>query len=121
MVSPRVDQALDSLDWKAKIGQMAQVDINALVDSTTKELRQDLVDHYIGELGIGSVLNCVQYDDGRPAWYLQDYRKAIVSIQETALKYKRPPVIWGLDSVHGANYIYGSVVTPQPLNLAATF
>lgn len=36
-------------------------------------------------------------------------------------KYKRPPVIWGLDSVHGANYLYNTITTPQPINLAATF
>ena len=36
-------------------------------------------------------------------------------------KYKRPPVIWGLDSVHGANYLYNTITTPQAINLAATF
>lgn len=30
-------------------------------------------------------------------------------------------MIWGLDSVHGANYLYNTISTPQPLNLAATF
>lgn len=121
---------MQDLDFSGKIGQLSQIDINILVTDDKTSLRQDLVDHYIGELGFGSVLNLVTQDvdwqNGgvvKPLsiWKSNDYRKAVIQIQDTAVKYGRPPVIWGLDSVHGANYIYGKISTPQPLNLAASF
>lgn len=122
-----MEQVLQDLDFSGKIGQLSQIDINILVTEDKTSLRQDLLDHYIGELGFGSVLNLVTQDvDGgavkpKNIWKSRDYRKAVIQIQDTAAKYGRPPVIWGLDSVHGANYIYGKISTPQPLNLAASF
>lgn len=114
-----IEDLLDSLGWEGQIGQMAQIDINMLLTDDHKELRQDLLDHYIGTLGIGSVLNNQNQMD--PLWKMQDFRKAVLQVQATAEKFNRPPVIWGLDSVHGANYIYDTIITPQPINLAASF
>ena len=31
------------------------------------------------------------------------------------------PVIYGLDTVHGANYVAGATIFPQPLGMAATW
>ena len=36
-------------------------------------------------------------------------------------KVAKVPVIWGLDSVHGANYVLDAILTPQQINLASTF
>ena len=36
-------------------------------------------------------------------------------------KVAKVPVIWGLDSVHGANYVMDAILTPQQINLASTF
>jgi len=102
--------------WKGQIGQMVQMDISLLLTTTEPiQLDQDLLDEYIGERGVGSVLN------NHYLWKAADYRREVIKIQQTALKYSRPPVIWGLDSVHGANYVRDAVVTPQPINLAASF
>jgi len=106
----------DRAQWKLKIGQMVQMDISMLLTTTEPiQLDQDLLDEYIGHRGVGSVLN------NHYLWNAADYRKEVIKLQETARKHKRPPVIWGLDSVHGANYILDAVVTPQPINLAASF
>jgi beta-glucosidase len=86
-------------------------------DSGSLILNQTALDYYIGQLGVGSVLNTV---DG-VAWTAREYRNIMMQIQECAANYSRPPVIWGLDSVHGANFVHGAILTPQPLNLAATF
>lgn len=114
-----IEDLLDSLGWDGQVGQMAQIDINMLLTDDHKELRQDLLDHYIGTLGVGSVLNNQNQAD--PLWKLEDFRAAVLQIQATAQKFGRPPVIWGLDSVHGANYLYDTIITPQPINLAASF
>ena len=101
---------------KLQIGQMVQMDISMLLTTTEPiQFDQDLLDEYIGERGVGSVLN-YHY-----LWKAADYRREVIRMQQTALKYNRPPVIWGIDSVHGANYVLDAVATPQPINLAASF
>lgn len=102
--------------WKLQIGQMVQMDVSMLMTTTEPiQFDQDLLDEYIGKRGVGSVLN------NHYLWKAADYRREVIRMQETARKYNRPPVIWGLDSVHGANYVLDAVVTPQPINLAASF
>eukprot|EP00531_Pseudo-nitzschia_arenysensis_P000373 CAMPEP_0116128016 /NCGR_PEP_ID=MMETSP0329-20121206/7138_1 /TAXON_ID=697910 /ORGANISM="Pseudo-nitzschia arenysensis, Strain B593" /LENGTH=1047 /DNA_ID=CAMNT_0003622133 /DNA_START=55 /DNA_END=3198 /DNA_ORIENTATION=- len=102
--------------WKLQIGQMVQMDVSMLMTTTEPiQFDQDLLDEYIGERGVGSVLN------NHYLWKAADYRREVIRMQQTARKYGRPPVIWGLDSVHGANYVLDAVVTPQPINLAASF
>ena len=115
-----VEKLLDSMDWKDYVGQMAQVDVNILLNDDKTALRQDLLDHYIGELGVGSVLNLIAGID-QNYWKISDFREAAIQIQQTAKKFNRPPVIWGLDSVHGANYLQQAITTPQPINIAASF
>ena len=114
-----VESWLERMSLEEKIGQMSQIDITALLEDDGnggKRLNLDQVKHFIGELGVGSVLNTVPVP-----WNASDYRVAAVQIQDIAKEYQRPPVIWGLDSVHGANYVHGASWTPQPINLAATF
>ena len=41
-----------------------------------------------------------------------------VALNETRLKI---PIIYGIDSIHGANYVQEGVLFPQPLSQAATF
>lgn len=113
---------LSGMTLEDQIYQMGQVDINLLTEddpniSGKKRLSQEKVIEVVGKHGIGSVLNYVQ---GIP-WTAKDYRQAVIELNSVAYNYSRPPIIWGLDSVHGANYIHGAVITPQPINLAATF
>lgn len=114
-----VEDLLQGMSLEEQIGQMSQIDIVMLTEDDNnggKRLNIDQVKHFIGELGIGSVLNTVPVP-----WTAADYRQAAIQIQDIAKEYHRPPVIWGIDSVHGANYIKGANWTPQPINLAATF
>ena len=123
----RIRDMMKDMSWNDKIGQMSQIEINMLLTEDKSSLRQDLLDHYIGELGIGSVLNNIVVDSNNNGnsmmkfWTISKFRQASIQIQETAKKYNRPPVIWGLDSVHGANYLIGTIMTPQPINIAASF
>lgn len=112
-----VEEVLSKMMLADKIGQMSQIDIVMLLEEETKDmvLNLDKVKHFIGELGVGSVLNTVPVP-----WTAQQYRRAAMQIQEIATQYNRPPVIWGLDSVHGANYVHGASWTPQPINVAAS-
>jgi beta-glucosidase len=117
-----VQRLLSRMSVNDKIGQMAQVDINVLCEDDPNEsgkrrLSDEKLRTALGENGVGSVLNYIQ---GRP-FTPREIRHAVIQIQAVVKNYSRPPVIWGLDSVHGANYVHGAVVTPQPINIAATF
>ena len=41
--------------------------------------------------------------------------------QRVAAELGEPPILFGLDSVHGAGYVQGATVYPQQLNIGATF
>ena len=134
-----IEKLLDTMDWKEQIGQMIQIDINVLLtttddttdnDNTTADdttttpttttpvtFNQTLLNYYIGELGIGSVLN------NHYKWTSAQYRTEVIRLQNTAKTYSKNkiPVIWGLDSIHGSNYIVDTVLTPQPINIASSF
>lgn len=119
-----LDHLLDDLGWDGQVGQMAQIDVNMLLTDDKNGLDQEKLDHFIGRLGVGSVLNNVVADgsnEQQKMWKISDFRNAVVQIQQTAQSHGRPPVIWGLDSVHGANYLYDTLIAPQPINMAASF
>jgi beta-glucosidase len=122
-----IQKLLASMSVDDKIGQMAQVDIALLLEDgdisflieggrTGKRLNASLVEYFIGDIGVGSIQNT-------PAvpWTALDYRRAMIQIQQVAARHNRPPVIWGLDSVHGANYVHNATLTPQAINIAATW
>ncbi|KAI2511890.1 xylan 1-4-beta-xylosidase [Fragilaria crotonensis] len=122
VASHRVETLLDSMSVEQLIGQMSQIDLKMLLDDDTGDdatVRVNLskLEYYIGHLGIGSVLNNVVGHQ----WNASQFRSAVVEMQQVAKKYNNPPIIYGLDSIHGANYIRGATLTPQPINLAATF
>ena len=125
-----IEKLLDTMDWKEQIGQMIQIDINVLLTTTADDttgttpttntpvtFNQTLLNYYIGELGIGSVLN------NHYKWTSAQYRTEVIRLQNTAKTYSKNkiPVIWGLDSIHGSNYILDTVLTPQPINIASSF
>jgi beta-glucosidase len=115
-----VDRWLKEMSLADQIGQMSQIDINMLLEDdghNGKRLNHYAVERFIGEMGIGSVLNTV----AGLQWTARQYRETAIALNQVAEKYKRPPVIWGLDSVHGANYIQNAILTPQPINIAATW
>lgn len=82
--SDLVEKTLAGMTWDDLVGQMAQIDIAVLLNENGTALVQDQLDHYIGELGVGSVLNNVAKGD--KIWTIADFRAAAVKIQQTAQK-----------------------------------
>ena len=67
---------------------------------------------------VGSILNTA-YDRAQPS---KMWHQIIKSIQEKALNTSlKIPILYGLDSIHGANYIQEATLFPQPLAMAASF
>ena len=105
-----------------KCGQMTQVTFY-VIEKENYILNEDPVDliklkKAIVEKHVGSILNT----PGNIAQKAEIWQKIITHIhdetQNTRLKI---PVIYGIDSIHGANYIQEAVLFPQPLAQAASF
>ena len=106
-----IEEMLSSMSLKHKINQMAQIDVATLNNGPIDEN----IDWFFGQEGYGSILV-----DGIVVEPL-DFVNLMEKIQNVTKTYNLPPVIAGLDSVHGANAIRGAVIFPQQINLASTF
>lgn len=110
-----VQDWIDAMTLREKVHQMAQIDISLLFQND--QIDYGKIEYYFGTLGVGSLL-VVPYQKYREAW---EYRNIISAIRNVTNAYDRPPVLVGIDSVHGANYVKNAVFLPQQLNIAATW
>lgn len=117
----QVERLLAQMSLEQKIGQMTQLTITSILetDSHGKVRRpfrlksQDIFTTY----HIGSILNTPQ-DDVDP----REWRELIGYLQSFTQKGKlNIPLLYGIDSIHGANYVYGATLFPQPIAQAASW
>ncbi len=114
-----VEKLLAQMTLKEKVGQMTQLEIGMVTDGTGPNLRinPDKLHKAVGEYGVGSILNV-----NDQALSLEKWHEIIRAIQEEAKKSRlKIPVLYGIDTIHGANYIAESTLFPQPLAMAATW
>lgn len=123
-----IEQLIQQLTIEEKVGQMTQINLDVICEGgiyklvephhvDTSKLRTAIETWHVG-----SVLNC-----GGHAYPLNQWHQLIQPIHamtaNVAVQSKRPwiPVLYGVDAIHGANYMMGSVLFPQPLAQAASF
>jgi len=117
-IEDRVDALLKQMTAEEKVGQMTQVAIDVVSrDKPPHQLDpvklQAAIDHY----KVGSILNVMG-----SAYTVDHWQDIINQIQDAAQKTRlKIPVLYGLDSIHGANYVMGSTLFPQAFALAATW
>jgi beta-glucosidase len=114
-----VEKLLGQMTLKEKIGQMSQLEIGMVTDGHDQNIRinPEKLHKAVGEYGVGSILNVS--DEALPS---QQWHEIIRAIQDEAKKSRlQIPVLYGIDSIHGANYIAESTLFPQPLAMAATW
>jgi beta-glucosidase len=117
--SVRIQQLLARMTLKEKVGQMTQLELGMITDGAGDAIRINpaKLRKAIVEYGVGSILNIK--DQALP---LDTWRQIVGQIQAAAGGTRlKIPVVYGLDSIHGANYIRGSTIFPQPLAMAATW
>ncbi|CAO3695507.1 unnamed protein product [Umbelopsis ramanniana] len=115
-------EMVGKLSLKEKIGQMTQIEIGKLMDKDGfLDLKQ--VEYWVDEWKVGSFLDSPGNHGGKYQVYSPErFTEIVDSIQKVALEHgPKIPMIYGLDSVHGANYVNGAVLFPQPTSTAATF
>ena len=114
-----IDRLLSQMTLQEKVGQMTQLDIGMISDGMDQALRINpaKLEKAIGQYGVGSILN-VRDEAFTPLVWHGIIRQIQAAASRTRLKI---PVLYGIDSIHGANYIQGSTLFPQPLAMAATW
>jgi beta-glucosidase len=87
-------------------------------DAEPDELNEENLRNVLLNYRVGSILNVAGH-----AYTLDQWHSVIRQIQDIAIHEKPTgiPVIYGIDSVHGANYTMGSTLFPQQIGMAATW
>jgi beta-glucosidase len=103
-----------------KVGQMTQITLEQFGTNgpdgrfilDEQKLRDGIVNHHLG-----SILNC-----GGQARTVQNWQEIITRMQDLATKETRLhiPIIYGIDTIHGANYVLGATLFPHNIAMAAT-
>jgi len=122
IIEQRIDHLLGEMTLAEKVGQMLMInisEINRPDDARYSNLPRVDVEkflYFINEYHVGSFLNGIAVPPAQ--WYAFS-----LQIQELNLKNHRLkiPVIYGIDHIHGANYISGGTIFPHMINIAATF
>ncbi|PRY12397.1 beta-glucosidase [Pontibacter ummariensis] len=117
-LDPEIEALLAKMSVEEKVGQMTQVTVdlilkdNSLTEIDPAKLRTALIDKKVG-----SILNV----KGN-AYTIDEWHKLLTGIQDVATKETRLgiPVIYGIDAIHGANYIAGSTLFPHNIGMSAT-
>ncbi|KAJ2633054.1 hypothetical protein H4R22_000774 [Coemansia sp. RSA 1290] len=113
---------VQQLTIEDKVGQMMQIQVGLIIDCNG-QLNKTAVEYWVEKWRVGSFLETPGNHNGLYNWYSpQKFAEFTDAVQEIALK-KGPkiPVIWGLDSVRGANYVKGGTIFPAGIATAATF
>ncbi len=119
-IDGKVQRLVSKMTLEEKVGQMTQITLEQFSKEEKKgtlildpkKLRDGIVGH-----NLGSILNC-----GGQARTVQNWQEMITQMQDLATKETRLgiPIIYGIDTIHGANYVLGATIFPQNIAMAAT-
>jgi beta-glucosidase len=116
----KIEDLLKRMTLEEKVGQMTQLQIGMVANGNDQNIKIDpaKLEKAIVKYGVGSILNVADQ-----ALTIDHWHDFIRQIQEGATKKTRLgiPVIYGIDSIHGANYVQGATLFPQEIGMAATF
>ncbi|MDX6531135.1 MAG: beta-glucosidase [Blastocatellia bacterium] len=118
--SQKIDALLKRMTLEEKVGQMTQLAIGMISNGRDQTIQIDpaKLDKAMVHYGVGSILNVSEQ-----ALTVDKWHEIINQIQDSATKKTRLgiPMIYGIDSIHGANYVQGATLFPQEIGMAATW
>jgi beta-glucosidase len=120
----KIKELLSRMTLKEKLGQMLNIGIPSIMTGAYFDTRDSVVfdqekyHRFIVEYGVGSIHNTPGLIPDKEEWF-----QIIKKIQDTAMTKTRLgiPILYGIDNIHGANYVNGSVMFPHQIGLAATW
>jgi beta-glucosidase len=118
-VAQKVEELLGKMTLEEKVGQMTQLEIRMVTSGRDQAIKIDpaKLEKAVVKYGVGSILNVSEQALTVDHWH-EIIREIQTAAQRTRLKI---PVVYGIDTIHGANYVKGSTLFPQPLAMAATW
>ena len=114
---------LAQMSDEEKVGQMTQVNIEVILKDPTQPWYEIEIDPAklmiaVQEYKIGSIMGVATTG----AYSLSQWYDIIEQVQNEAAKSRlKIPVLYGIDSIHGASFIQNAVLFPQAIGLASTF
>lgn len=117
--SAKIEALLKQMTIEEKVGQMTQLTIDMVTrgDDQKVEIDAAKLEKAVVKYGVGSILNV-----NNQALTLDHWHHIIGPIQQATQRTRlKVPVIYGVDSIHGANYVQGSTLFPQEIGMAATW
>jgi beta-glucosidase len=123
-VRQEVAELLRQMTLEEKVGQMTQVTLQTIIGKkgTTQDthttidigkLRQAIATYHVG-----SLLNVYETSISVSNWHTLINQIDSVVQADSRLKI---PIIYGIDAIHGANYVNEATIFPQNINMAATW
>ncbi len=117
--SARIERLIRQMTVEEKVGQMTQLTIDMVTkgDDQGVEIDQEKLEKAVVKYGVGSILNV-----NNQAITLDHWHRIVGPIQQAAARTRlKIPIIYGVDSIHGANYVQGATLFPQELGMASTW
>lgn len=123
-IASQVDSVMQTMSLTDKVGEMTQLSIDMISKGQPYNLEEphtldeEKLKEVLLEYRVGSILNVGGHAYSREHWH-----EIIKRIQDIAMNEKATgiPVIYGIDSIHGANYTLESTLFPQQIAMAATW
>lgn len=123
-VESKIKNLLSQMTLKEKAGQMLNIGLPAVLKGGYWDAKENAVfdeekfKKLIIDYAVGSIHNTPGYPAKREDWY-----QIVKKIQDSAMQKTRLgiPVLYGIDNIHGANYVYGSTLFPHQIGIAATW
>jgi beta-glucosidase len=125
-IEKKIDDLLKEMTIEEKIGQMMQLNNSTIVTeanwgagtdlSITTKVDTAKLKKILREYHVGSFLNGIA--EPPETWY--QFYKDIQDINMEVSRLKIP-IIYGVDHMHGPNYLAGGTVFPHAINTAATY
>ena len=122
----KAGQLLSRMTLEEKVGQMLNLGLPTILTGGYWDPRDTAVfdtarvAYYLGKYGAGSIHNMPSSNvlPSAAFWF-----KMVKYIQDYAMQHTRLgiPVVYGIDDIHGANYVKGSTLLPQQIAIAATW
>ncbi|APF18717.1 glycoside hydrolase family 3 domain protein [Caldithrix abyssi DSM 13497] len=122
-IEKKIQTLLSQMTLKEKVGQMTQITLEVVSlkrpdGSFVNSLDENKLRQAIVEYGIGSIINT-----GGAANTARNWLEMITIMQKMATQETRLgiPILYGIDAIHGSNYIKEATLFPQSIAMAATF
>jgi beta-glucosidase len=117
--SVQIEALLKKMTLEEKVGQMTQLEIGQITSGSDSNIQIDAakLEKAIVQYKVGSILNVAGHALSVEKWW-----EIIGAIQAASAKTRlKIPNIYGIDSIHGANYVRDATLYPQEIGMAATW